>query len=345
MKVMFRPDVSERTGLGHLSRCLTLADELSKHGASVAFILDEQARGVLSILEAKGYSILWIDPATRLEDEPCWMSQRLKPPIVDWIVVDHYRIERTWEMKIRPLTRKIMVIDDLADRAHDCDVLLDQNAFSDHDDRYDTLVPAAAIKLLGCQYALLRPQFAEVRTCMKPRAAEIANIMISYGGSDPTHEVVKALECVIHEPHIHFHIVLGTLHSRKEQIRDFCRKHDHVSLYIQTDRMADIMATCDLALCSAGTMTWERYCLGLPGVTTAVASNQISNAKNGHEMGIDYYLGTHDQVTPADLIRGMEYWKQHPERRLEASIQAMQLVNGLGVQKIVEVLYEMSAAP
>jgi UDP-2,4-diacetamido-2,4,6-trideoxy-beta-L-altropyranose hydrolase len=183
-KILIRTDASVQIGTGHVMRCLTLADELRGRGAEVIFVCREFDGNLCGYIEEKGYIVhrLPVSDATEQGDQnieiglkhTAWLGADCQtdveqveeiikdlesPP--DWLVVDHYALDERWEECLRSYCKKIMVIDDLADRPHNCDLLLDQNFYENLESRYDGLVPPQCKKFLGPKYALLRPEFRE----------------------------------------------------------------------------------------------------------------------------------------------------------------------------------------
>ena len=204
MRIVFRVDASNRIGTGHVMRCLTLANELKLNDVDVEFVTRETEENLSDFISSKGYKVHILKPNGTTNEEYCfhsaWLESSWQNDVeetisvtqgADWLIVDHYAIDERWEKKIRPHVKKIMLIDDLADRKHDCDLLLDQNYYQDMQTRYDGL--CSAQKLLGPNYALLRPEFKELRKAIKPRS-EIRRILISFGGVDADDYTLKSLE-------------------------------------------------------------------------------------------------------------------------------------------------------
>ncbi|MFH1884106.1 MAG: UDP-2,4-diacetamido-2,4,6-trideoxy-beta-L-altropyranose hydrolase, partial [Planctomycetota bacterium] len=213
---IIRADASGQIGTGHVMRCLTLADELRGRGAEVIFVCREFAGNLCGYIEEKGYIVHRLPVSNDQEHDfesnlkhASWLGADWQTDArqveevfkdldthLDWLVVDHYALDEKWEGYLRPYVKKIMVIDDLADRAHDCDLLMDQNFHENLESRYDGLVPPGCIKLLGPKYAALRPEFREVRKNLRKRDGHVKRIMIFFGGSDPTNETAKTLEAM-----------------------------------------------------------------------------------------------------------------------------------------------------
>src|SRR5690606_32001299 len=193
MKVALRTDASMRIGTGHLMRCLTLADALRDAGARTRFVCRALPHGLREVVIGRGHELVELpsvcgstagggdgrgapvaSPHTALEHAD-WLGTTQEEDaaatcdalddgaVWDWLAVDHYAIDARWETRLRTAARRILAIDDLADRRHDCDALLDQNLHAGMHARYDGLVPDACVRLVGPRHALLRPEFAAAR--------------------------------------------------------------------------------------------------------------------------------------------------------------------------------------
>ena len=205
MRLIIRADASIEMGSGHVMRCLALAEELKKNGFDITFITRAHEGNLNGLISDKGMKVAELSaPDSRSapvgngcsDDCAEWLGvtqeqdaretiNALGKTIPYWLIVDHYGLDELWEKTIRPHVKKIMVIDDLANRHHDCEMLLDQNWFDDKESRYRGLVPAGCTQLFGPEYALLRPEFAEARKNLKPRTGEVKRIFVFFGGADP----------------------------------------------------------------------------------------------------------------------------------------------------------------
>lgn len=285
MNIFFRVDSSIEIGTGHVMRSLTLAEDLRMKGANVFFICRKLQCNLINYIEEKGFlvyplpfhpqKILKIDKTIKHSH---WLNVNWETDVaqtiniigkhqkIDWLIVDHYAINEKWEQKMRPFVKRIMIIDDLADRSHDCDLLLDQNLYMNIEARYEGLVPKSCLKLLGPRYALLRPEFKEARTCVKARDGSIRRILIFFGGSDPTNETMKVLEAIklLNKTDIVVDVVVGRTNPQRNQVKQFVNTLKNVTYFCQIDYMADLMAKADLGIGAGGSTTWERCYLGLP---------------------------------------------------------------------------------
>ena len=290
--VAVRVDSSELIGSGHLMRCLTLAERMCFDGADVHFICRDLAGNLNHLVEERGFALHIL---------PHHTPERS-------LMVDSDALDASWEQKMRPLASEIFVIDDLANRRHDCDFLLDQNFYRDLQHRYDDLVPEKCKLLLGPRYALLRQEFYEVKARLVPRDGSLRRILVFYGGSDATCETEKAIHALLQLqlPSVVVDVVVGGSNLRRTQIEDLCVAHDFLHYHCQVSNMAELMANADLCLGAGGTTTWERCFLGLPAIVTAVAENQIQICEDCAAARYICYLGRWDEVTVGDIAAAVQ---------------------------------------
>lgn len=325
-----RVDSSTMIGSGHLMRCLTLAERMREDGWEVHFICRDLPGNLSALVETYGF-FLHLLPRHRhdasLQGYAVWLtvSQEVdaaetrevlqKLSSVRRLVVDSYALDRAWERKLRPLTDEIFVIDDLANRPHDCDILLDQNFYRDMEGRYIGLVPAQCRQLLGPRHALLRKEFYEARQALRKRDGRLRRILIFYGGSDETRETEKAIAALLQVglSKIEVDVVVGSSNACQEAIQKCCEGHECLHYHLQVNHMADLMAKADLSLGAGGTTTWERCFLGLPAIVTAIAENQLEICQGCAEAGLIYYLGRWDEVSKEDIADSIRIFSQ-PER-------------------------------
>ena len=317
-----RVDSSEQIGSGHLMRCLTLAARLRKDGAEVHFICRDLSGNLNHLVREQGFSLhvlprhadnpalagyaAWLTVPQAVDAEETETILRQLQP-VERLVVDSYALDTAWEQPLRPLVREIFVIDDLANRKHDADVLLDQNFYREMRHRYDGLVPAACKLLLGPAHALLREEFYAAREKIGVRDGTLRRILVFYGGSDVTRETEKAIRALVQLQllSVAVDVVVGGSNARRTQIEELCAAYGFLHYHCQVSNMAELMACADLALGAGGTTTWERCFLGLPAIVTAVAENQIQICEDCAVAGYIYYLGRWDAVTEVDIVKSV----------------------------------------
>ncbi|OOV88583.1 UDP-2,4-diacetamido-2,4,6-trideoxy-beta-L-altropyranose hydrolase [Oceanospirillum linum] len=305
MKVAFRTDASIQIGTGHVMRCLTLATELQQRGHTCSFICRDHPGHLAELIASKGFAVERLPPAapdTETSDlnwnaHASWLGASwqqdaeqtrslLQDQPVDWLVVDHYALDARWEQALKLNYKKLMVIDDLGDREHLADLLLEQN-YGSTAEKYQGLVPDNCKILAGTQYALLRPEFAQWREYSLKRRkniSEINSILITMGGVDPDNYTGKILEQLAKtelNPKNKITVVMGATAPHLATVKQQAAAMPVTTqVKANVSNMAELMSNADLAIGAAGATTWERCCLGLPTIQLVIAENQrqIANA-------------------------------------------------------------------
>jgi len=277
MNVIIRTDASVDIGSGHVMRCLTVAKKLRDEGWHVKFWMEPLQGNLIEYVANEGF-----ENVEQAED-------------ADIYIIDHYRLGIEWERSIRPFTQRLTVIDDLA-RAHDCDLLLDQNVVRNYASRYDGKVPVHCVKLLGPKYLMMRDEFIEVRENLRQRSGEVKRLLVFMGGSDPTNETMKVLKALQGFNFENVDVVVGNSNPMKETIREICLERSYV-YHCQIDYMAKLMQQADFAIGAGGATTWERCYVGLPSSATIVADNQRETTTYAASLGVVKNVGWHEQVT------------------------------------------------
>lgn len=349
--IAIRVDASSQIGTGHFMRCLTLADELKRCGAHIRFVSRELPMYLQDMLAAKGMEHTSLDSNSEESDtddlaHTHWLGtsqtqdaqvtiQALTDHAWDWLVVDHYALDVRWENALRLTAKQIMVIDDIADRQHDCDVLLDQNFYADMQTRYADKVPAHCQLLLGPRYALLRDEFRELRKQVNPRTGAVKRILVFFGGVDADNYTSHAINAlvVLKVEGLHVDVVIGAQHPCRAEIEASCAEQGYVC-HVQTNRMAELMVDADLAIGAGGSATWERCCLGLPTLAICTADNQQRQVGDAALEGL-----LCAPETKGDLI---EAFQRHIRTLIEnrylrqlVSCNSMHAVDGRGVLRVI----------
>ncbi|MEK4424137.1 UDP-2,4-diacetamido-2,4,6-trideoxy-beta-L-altropyranose hydrolase [Solibacillus sp. FSL K6-1523] len=331
MNIFIRVDASVEIGTGHVMRCLTLANRLKKQGKTVAFICRRAEGDCIELIGQQGFYVyqlpvieesLWTYVVEHWETDAKETIDILRKYKVERLIIDHYSIDIKWEQVVRPFTKEIMVIDDLANRSHNCDELLDQNFYLDKDLRYNGLVPDSARLLLGPKHALLREEFIEARKMIKHFTGKIERIFVFFGGSDPTNEtekVLKAILPIIHLEKMKVDVVVGNSNPNKVKIEKLCSTSGLLTYYCQINNMAELMAKADLAIGAGGATTWERIYLQLPSIVIAVADNQVKAAEDLAITDAIIFLGVYNAVTKehiADCLKNVMANKEKFEENI-----------------------------
>lgn len=331
MTILIRADATLETGTGHVMRCAALGKRLLARGELVHFATAALPGRLQEWLMDNGFGLTIFGHC----DAPNWqtdlsdtltVARQIGP--VDLLIVDHCTIERGWERGMRDQVRRIMVIDDLATRYHDCDLLLDQNLRSDSM-RYAHLLPQGAIQFLGPQYALLRPEF-DTPGLVRARSGKIARLLVFFGGTDPGNQTAKVIDALRNlgkrAPDTTF--VLGPAHPDHELIHRSVEGLPNAVVLDATDSMARLMAEADLAIGTCGVAAWERCTLGLPSLVVVTAENQREDAEILHRLGAAEYLGDARDVSAEHWANAITRATEQPERMRAMGQSAQRVMFG-----------------
>lgn len=357
MNVDFRVDSSRLIGTGHVMRCLTLAEALRKEDAVCRFICRNHPGNLINEIKRRGFDVLelkfdgdWTNLGISNSEHASWLGADWQTDaeqtkacagvnIADWLIVDHYAIDSRWEFALAMHYRKIMVIDDLADRPHFCDLLLDQTFGRDPTD-YRPLVPEYSKLLCGSSFAILRPEFSAIRPYSLNRRIRpsMKELLITLGGVDKdnlTCSVMQVLGSCPIPRECKITVVMGETAPWLDKVRAQAQDMNwHTRVLCGVKNMAELMANSDLAIGAAGSTSWERCCLGLPTIMLTLANNQIKIAHSLNQIGaVSLFdiskLGYQQLITTEQL---------EPQYLKNMSLATASITDGLGTGKITELL-------
>jgi UDP-2,4-diacetamido-2,4,6-trideoxy-beta-L-altropyranose hydrolase len=350
LRIIFRTDANQQIGTGHFMRCLTLAEEMRRSHADICFVARDLPMYLQQMLTKHGVQFIalpkpevsqdvdelpyaaWLK-TTQAEDAEQTLAA-LGATTWDWLVVDHYALDHRFETPLRKACKYVMAIDDLADRVHDCDVLLDQNYYQDQAQRYRDKVPSHCRQLLGPSFAQLRPEFKAMRDKVQVRTGKVNNILVFFGGVDADNYTGQVLDLLISlNLGVQVSVVIGQQHPQKEKIRQLCVQYSF-ACHVQTSQIAILMAEADLAIGAGGSSHWERCCLGLPSIAVATAANQIPITNELSKLGGCLSLGEIQNTTLGKIKESLFFFLESSVECEKFSKTAFNLVDGNGVYRV-----------
>jgi UDP-2,4-diacetamido-2,4,6-trideoxy-beta-L-altropyranose hydrolase len=324
-------------------RCLTLADALSEQGAECRFVCREHEGHLIDHIRSRGYEAhalpkpganAWFESdlahASWLGVD--WLAdaqqtlQFLKNTRLDWLIVDHYALDHRWESALRSSCKRIMVIDDLADRRHDCDLLLDHNLRRDAAHRYSALVPSHCRLLLGPKYILVKPEFLQFPK--RGRNGVIENIFVYFGSNDQDNQAARAITALAGFPQISCLVVLGNDHPHQEAVYAAADGLSHIKIVNFCSNMAAQMSRADLSLGVCGIAAWERCALGLPSIVCVTADNQREDALALDRLSAVENLGESRNVFSDDWANALTRLVSDPNRLSRMAVASRLVVDG-----------------
>lgn len=319
MKIAFRADASLQIGTGHIMRCLTLARALEALGHQCAFLSREHDGNLNFYVRNEGFDVhempLGESPVSNVDADlahASWLGVSQEQDArqsaaflsgwePDWVVVDHYGLDQRWESRVREHCTRLFVIDDLVDRPHQCEALLDQTLGRIAAD-YRGLTPSDCVVFAGPEFALLRPEFSSLRSLSLTRRASprLDQILISMGGVDQqnaTSTVLETLRISTLDRGCRLEVVLGATAPWLNHVRALAATMPfQTEVLVGVRDMANRMASCDLAIGAAGSTSWERCCLGVPTLMVVLAENQRPSAAALAQHGTSILLGDAPEV-------------------------------------------------
>ena len=351
--VLIRCDASLSIGSGHVMRCRTLARELQRRGAVVTFLCRRQSGDLIVLLEQE-FAVLNLPELPLLANEglagrdlyQAWLGcsqaqdaadclQVLSTAGIsnpDWFVVDHYGLDTRWEAQLMDalaggeMTPKLLVIDDLADRPHRADLLLDQNFGAITDQRYQRLVPNHCRQLLGPHYALLGPNTPT--PSLVPVRMELRVWCFRWYDNLTSRTLEALMDPAL--AHLAVDVVLGHQSPHRLAVAALVAQRPSTTLHEPLPSLAGLIAQADLAIGAGGATTWERACLKLPSLVVAIAENQLPFSEALHQAGHLHLLGDVATVSAEQIRSELLAWVDDP-RQQDAGCD---LTDGMGALRL-----------
>lgn len=337
--LVIRVDSGLVIGSGHLMRCITLAKNLMKKAdLRCIFVARGHQYNFNEVITRNGFKVVLLDKPSTCKNYSAWLGtsqdndarqthKALKNngiTKVDILIVDHYALDIQWESQFRQIAKKIVVIDDLANRKHCCDILLDQNMAPHFSTRYDDLIPKGCKKFLGIAYCLLRDDFFTAKVSIKVRE-RLNNVLIFFGGVDKNNATLSLLHVLEKELGVFrtINVVVGQSNPYKHQIHAFCLRFNNCNYLEQVSNMAEIIALSDIAIGAGGATTGERIFLGLPSIVFSLADNQVEVARYLDENEYITYLGDQREIMTCDIVFELKRYVRFPDLLKERSIKLL----------------------
>jgi UDP-2,4-diacetamido-2,4,6-trideoxy-beta-L-altropyranose hydrolase len=330
--ILFKCAIGKVIGSGHLMRCLTLADALAGAvpRAKCKFWVPEAGLD-FPALKNSPYEVV-------TDQDYC--------ALVDLLIIDDYELDIAFESTCRAWAKKILVIDDLPNRAHDCDIFLDQT-YGREPYEYKGLLPDHAIILCGTEYALLRPEFGKLRSQSLRRRqdlTEVKTILVSMGSMnlynistsilEAFHHIEGSYEVTVvlssHAPDLDK--VLTAVNAVNSLTQHYCQ------LSLDATDMARLMADNDFSVGAGGTTSWERACLGLASAVVELAENQSDIIKFLVNNQASISLGHHLEMSPMQTGQTLQRILNSNDLLKAISETSADICDGLGVKRVVEQL-------
>jgi UDP-2,4-diacetamido-2,4,6-trideoxy-beta-L-altropyranose hydrolase len=359
---VIRADSSQNIGLGHVLRCLAFAEWAVKDNLK-AILLTKSSNSFINerILRLGGEVIIlpsgsgvftssyahshWLD--TSEEDDGKFCIDEIKKIIKKYnyikpkfIIVDHYALGAPWEKTLSQVS-PILVVDDLSDRQHDCRWLVDQTYGKSVKDYYN-LVPCETKLFIGPKYALIRKEFTDAKNTFRrtfPKSK--SKVLITLGGIDKRNDTSKILTFLdaykqVQKKEIVITVVTSNSNPNLNDLKSTIHQMTDVTLLIDVNNMAELMATHDVCIGAAGSTSWERCVMSLPTISIVLAENQKTIAKNLADAEVVLDLGLMADITQDKFMETFYLLIHDMNLYNSLSIKSKSLCDGLGCNRIMK---------
>lgn len=357
MRIAIRVDSGIEIGIGHVMRCLSLATYMRHTGHEVLFICKMHEGNLIPKISEYGFDVAVLpieEAASRRLSHSSWLGgeqysdahqticsihEQLGSDI-DLVIVDHYGVDHEWEALVNKVSKKLMVIDDLADRVHDCDYLLDQTFLREKED-YEIFSHDKCTFMLGTNYALLRDEFSvSSEHIIQQRESDIergiSSILIMMGGTDPKDLTSKVLDALLIDEFCwKITIVLGKTAPHFENVSKYCNSDSRLTLLTDVSNVAELMLSHQLCIGAPGSTSWERCALGLPSIVIPFADNQLLLAQNTSSQGLSTLC---DIESISDSLNSKVRDLCDPDLYMDMVHRCLKACDGMGTSRVYSII-------
>ncbi|MEM9942528.1 MAG: UDP-2,4-diacetamido-2,4,6-trideoxy-beta-L-altropyranose hydrolase [Planctomycetota bacterium] len=338
-RLLIRADVGPSIGVGHIMRCMAIAQQWQKVGGEVVFVTGDLPGTLARRLKRNQFLTFQIQNSKADEADARDTLKIIDAERPGWILLDGYRFDNHYQSQFSNQPAFLVVLDDYRHDGHAwADMVINQNAYG-HEIGYDS----QGIILAGPDYALLRSEFVENNENRRPTPTKARRILVTFGGSDPDNWTLETLE-VLEELNLKRLVIdcaLGPSFQGYRSLDEFKKRTQMcVRFHQNVDRMSHLMNRADLAVTGGGITCYELARSGVPAIVVPFVDNQIAIARTMDRLGIMTSIEpTNQSSTKSDftkkLGRQIKQLIANPQQRLSMSIRGQQLIDGLGSQRIV----------
>ena len=356
-KLIIRADANTRIGTGHVMRCIALAQAWQERGGAVIFLSYCDNEALQQRIIDEGFDFI---PIEKPHPDPYDLNRTLEilgqfkiqnSKFKTWVVIDGYHFTPDYQKAIRENGYKLLVIDDMAHLNHyHADILLNQNI---HASSLQYSCDRDTVKLLGCEYILLRREFLKYKDWRREIPDKAKKILVTMGGSDPDNVTLKVINALnsLNDPALEVKVVAGPSNPNKEILINAMRhvypveSEGHstgasctMCLVQNVKGMSELMAWADVAVSAGGSTCWEMAFMGLPSLIITVADNQAGIAEGLDKASAAIDSGWHENISIKQCVQALKEILQDKNKRSCFSEQGQNLVNGKGRQKIIRAM-------
>lgn len=329
-------------GLGHLMRCLSLADELKKQGAEVYFVSKNYQKGT-DLLKSRGYNVKTIVPEA-FDDKDLKQSIPLLK-YASLIITDSYEIGTNYLQSLKKLQIPIATFDDLYGNPNittiPSDIIINPNPYAEKSD-YKNKAPKKAILLLGNKYTTLREEFIKIAKRKRILNRETKRVLITMGGEDKDNNTKKAIQTIeLLSNNLEIIVILGAANQHKEELESYIRglKHKYIIKQNVTN-LSEYMLKSDITITAAGSTVWELCATGTPFIVIQIADNQEGIIDYIKTNKIGLAVNNISKQGLEELLKQLQILIKDFKLRKQLSTKAKKIIDGKGAQRLAKELLD-----
>ena len=334
--VAIRADGSQGIGMGHIMRCIGLAQEFCARAYQVVFISAVRSAQIEALVTSFDMDYVASDLEIGSTDDLAFTLATCRDREACFLVIDGYRFGADWLSDLQREGPSAMLWTDYCQAQRlPVDLILDQTP-ADNFELYKSASPADTLILNGLEYAVLRDEFL-LHPGIRRLRESVGRVLVTFGGADPVGATVKVTEMLLQTAcDFHFDIVVGPANARVDEVRALVQSKPNFRLHVATKEMARLVSEADLAISAAGTSLWEFAYSGLPTIATVIADNQIPLAESLERLDCSINLGGIEAVDAEALEAELAGLVADSDRLLTFSQRMMRLVDGKGRARVVD---------
>ena len=344
MMIIFRVDSSNNIGGGHLTRCINIANHLKKRKVNSIFLCQDLPGLDIKLLRIHNlkYKLLPENKDFKKDAKETikfLIEESLNP---DCLVIDHYEIDINWEEIVKQYTKKLLIIDDLANKKHFCDILINQ-VFGVKSSSYKDLVNDSCKLFLGSEYIMLRPEFHKVRKKLinKVETFEVKDIHLFFSSNDRNGLTIKYSNLLLYNfPEINLHISVGNNFIQMNELRLLGLNNKRINWEQNNLNIEKQMAKCQIAIGTPGMITWERACLGIPSIQLGIKDFQDSILNDLDALGICKWIGPEKEIKEGEFIQICRNFIEDKKYLSEMRRKCLKALDGKGMERVVKILMQ-----
>jgi UDP-2,4-diacetamido-2,4,6-trideoxy-beta-L-altropyranose hydrolase len=351
MNIVFRVDSSNIIGTGHIYRCLNLAYQYKEH--NISFICKNHNYNLNSKISEnyKVYELTLNNKENITLDINSWLGEsqiedvnktidviKNNNLLIDWLIIDHYGINKIWEDKIRKYVKNICVIDDFTNRLHNCNILLNQQITLEEGLlKYKNIINDDCKLYCGNDYLLLHPQYFNYINFEKNFENKIKRINIFMGGADNDNITEKIIDICndyninninnINTYKINYDVIIGSSNKNYENIKNKIKKLKNFNIYYNLEFIGDLFEKADLCIGAPGGTSYERVLMKVPSLCICIAENQKTVLDKFISENVIKYLGTMDNNYQEKIIEYLDYFNNNINELKKMSINCNNFIN------------------